>query len=155
MMSIKKFMISSVAAILIVTLAGCEQGRFTNQDAGVVIGGVAGGLLGNTIGGGSGRTVATVAGAALGAMIGGSVGRSMDSVDKMNVQSALETQPDSRPSTWVNPNNNVRYTVTPTKTTSAAGTYCRNYKMQAIIDGKSEFINGRACRNANGQWVNK
>lgn len=136
---------------MLIGLTGCSEGSF-NEDAGVLVGGVAGGLLGNTIGSGSGRTAATIAGAAIGAVIGGSVGRRMDQIDRMNVQNALENQADNRGSTWINPNNNTRYTVTPTSTNNERGTYCRTYKMQAIIDGKSEFVNGRACR-VNGQWV--
>jgi uncharacterized protein YcfJ len=134
-------------------LNGCADGRnFNNQEMGTVVGGVAGGLLGNTIGGGSGRTAATIAGAAVGAVVGSSVGTRMDRVDSMNLNNALETQTDNRASTWVNPNTNTKYRVTPTATSNDGSKYCRDYQMHSTINGKSEFVTGRACR-INGRWV--
>ncbi|MBP9722316.1 MAG: glycine zipper 2TM domain-containing protein [Gammaproteobacteria bacterium] len=149
MLKIKRLLASSLISVFFLT--GCTQ-DFKNQDMGAVFGGVAGGILGNQVGGGSGKTIATIVGATAGALVGGSIGQRMDKIDAMNVNSALENQKDNRGSTWVNPNTNARYTVTPTATTHDGSTACRDYKMQAIINGNSEFVNGRACR-INGRWV--
>lgn len=149
MLNIKTIL--SCSLISIVCLTGCSEG-FKNQDMGTVIGGVAGGIIGNQVGGGSGKTIATIVGATAGAVVGSAVGTRMDSVDAMNVNHALETQKDNRATTWVNPNTDTRYTVTPVSTTNDGSKYCRQYKMHSIINGKSEFVTGRACR-VNGQWV--
>jgi len=139
--------------ISLTLLAGCaENGGFNKEQMGTVVGGVAGGILGNQIGGGSGRAAATIIGATAGAAVGNAVGSSMDKIDTMNVNNALENQRDNRASTWVNPNSNARYTVTPTATTNDGSKYCRDYQMHSTINGNSEFVTGRACR-INGRWI--
>lgn len=154
-LNLSKFLLPSVLS-LTVLISGCSNrdgnSSINNEDMGGVIGGIAGGIIGNQVGHGSGKTAATIAGAMVGAIVGNQIGNRMDKVDAMNVNSALESQRDNRTSTWVNPNTNTRYKVTPTATVNEGGRPCRDYKMQAIIDGKSEFINGRACR-VNGKWI--
>ena len=61
------------AAVLALTLSGCETSP-SQQQSGTIVGGVLGGVLGSQVGGGSGRTAATVIGALIGASIGGSGG---------------------------------------------------------------------------------
>lgn len=150
MTKLKTLLTCSLVSITLLT--GCAEGGFKKEQMGTVIGGVAGGILGNQVGGGSGRGVATIIGATAGAMAGNALGANMDRVDAMNVNNALENQKDNRASTWVNPNTNTRYTVTPTATSNDGSTYCRDYQMHSTIDGRSEYVNGRACR-INGRWV--
>lgn len=145
-----KIILSGLLAITIAT-AGCAN-ESGNETMGTVLGAVGGGLLGSTIGSGSGRTAATIGGAAVGAMVGKNVGKRMDKVDNLNLNNALQNQSDNKASTWVNPNNNVRYTVTPTSTSNDGGRYCRTYKVNKIIDGQSKTVSETACR-VNGQWV--
>lgn len=144
-------------AFLAVAIVGC-QNMGDKEALGTVLGGVAGGVLGNQVGKGSGRAVATILGTLGGAAIGGSMGRSFDELDAMKVNQALEDVPDHRTSSWRNPNTNVRYKVTPNKTyyreVHNRRAPCRTYKMQAIIDGKSRFVRGRACR-INNEWVSQ
>ncbi len=151
MSKLKALITCSVISITLLT--GCAEGGGVNKEQmGTVLGGVAGGILGNQVGGGSGKAAATILGATAGAMAGNAIGSTMDRVDAMNVNNALENQKDNRATTWVNPNNNARYTVTPTVTTNDGSKYCREYQMHSTINGNSEFVTGRACR-INGRWV--
>ena len=142
-------LISNLFAFII-ALSGCNSQP--NETMGTVLGGIGGGIIGNQVGGGTGQTVATIAGATIGAMAGNAVGQSMDRVDTLNMNNALQNQSDNKSTTWVNPKSNVRYTVTPTTSSNDGSNYCRDYKMNTIIDGRSETVTGRACRE-NGKWV--
>jgi surface antigen len=131
-------------------LTSCAE--LTNADVGTVAGGVVGGILGNQIGGGAGRVAATAGGAMLGAFIGGNIGRTMDKVDRMQMQRALETAPVGRTVRWKNPDNGYSYAVRPVKTYYVHQQPCREYTTHAIIGGKSQEIYGKACRQGDGSW---
>ncbi|WP_231362666.1 MULTISPECIES: RT0821/Lpp0805 family surface protein [unclassified Thioalkalivibrio] len=137
--------------VSVTLLAGCQT--VSKQQTGALIGGAAGGVIGSQIGGGRGRTAAIIAGTLAGAAVGGSVGRSMDDVDRMRVSRTLETVPDRQSSTWRNPNTGHQYHATPTRTYRSSGQDCREYQVQATMDGYPETINGTACRDASGRWV--
>jgi surface antigen len=127
------------------------------QTQGVVLGGIAGGLLGSQFGGGTGRVVATAAGVLAGAVIGSKIGQYMDKTDRLESQRILEKQPDGRSTTWVNPNNHRKFTVTPTRTYSSGYKGhqgpCRRYKTSVFIEGKAQTMTGVACRRSNGSWA--
>ena len=144
----KKLVLATLA--LSVALTGCAP--TTNEDVGTIGGGVAGALLGSQFGGGSGRVVAAAGGALLGAYLGGKIGQSMDKVDRMEMQRALETAPAGRPVSWRNPDNGNSYTVRPTKTYYVREQPCREYTTHAIIGGKTQEIYGKACRQGDGSW---
>ncbi len=150
MMSKILMMLALAGAVAL--LAGCQT--ISKQQTGALIGGAAGGAIGSQIGGGRGRTAAIIAGTLAGAAIGGSVGRSMDDVDRMRVSRTLETVPDRQSSTWRNPNTGHQYQATPTRTYRSSGQDCREYQVQATMDGYPETITGTACRDASGRWVN-
>jgi surface antigen len=140
--------VTLTAAALLVT--GCET---RNENAGTVVGGVLGGVLGSQVGKGSGRDVAMVAGALAGALIGGSVGRSMDEQDRMRAQRTLETSRTGETVAWRNPDNASTYEMTPTRTyTGDAGRPCREFTMDAWVDGRKETVTGTACRQSDGTW---
>lgn len=125
----------------------------TREQTGQVLGGAAGAAAGSQIGGGSGRTIATIGGAILGAAVGGAIGSEMDDDDRQQTGLALENAETGRSTDWVNPDTGYRYDVTPTSTfQSASGQPCRNYTMQAVIDGRNETVNGTACRREDGTW---
>lgn len=149
---IRKFTVAVLAAA--VTLTGCaEGGGVRNQDAGAVVGGVLGGVLGSNVGKGSGRTAAIIAGTLAGAVIGGKVGQYMDEQDRMKAQQALETTRTGEPVAWRNPDTNARYEMTPTRTYQTADSGpCRDYTMDAWIEGRKEVVTGTACRQADGTW---
>lgn len=144
----KKLIIASLS--LSVLLTGCAQ--MNNEGVGTITGGVVGGLLGSQFGGGSGQVAAAAGGALLGAFLGGQIGKSMDKVDRMEMQRALETAPTGRPVTWSNPDTGYRYTVRPTRTYYQQRLPCREYTTQAWIDGRREVIRGSACRQPDGSW---
>ncbi len=131
-------------------LFACTQNP--NRDAGVATGAIVGGILGNQVGKGSGRAWATGLGMLAGAYIGGNIGSSMDRQDRLNSQRALEKYSDNRASSWENPNTGNSYTVTPTSTYQTARGPCREYTTNAVIDGKSETVYGKACRQSDGSW---
>ena len=143
----------TLLAIPMVALAltGCNTPP-TQEQSGMVVGGILGGVIGHQVGRGSGRTVATILGTIVGASIGGNIGRSMDETDKLKTAHALESVRTSVPSTWVNPDTRNQYTVTPTRTYEATTGPCREYTVKAVIGGKPETVYGTACRQADGSW---
>lgn len=141
----------TVAALsFTVLLAGCES--LNNEGVGTLSGGVIGGLLGSQFGGGSGKVMAAAGGALVGAFLGGQIGKSMDKVDRMEMQRALETAPTGRAVAWSNPNTGSRYTVKPVRTYYRSQQPCREYITHAVIDGRKEELRGQACRNPDGTW---
>jgi surface antigen len=117
-----------------------------------VSGAVIGGVVGSTIGGGTGRTVAIVAGTVAGALIGSHVGKRMDEADRLKAAQALENAPTGQQTTWRNPDSGAQYTVTPTRTYEASAMPCRDFTVNATVDGKPETVKGNACRQADGSW---
>lgn len=135
----------------VLLLPGCTAPP-TQEQGGMIIGGVLGGALGSQVGRGHGRTAATVVGTLLGASIGGAVGRSMDDQDRMKVAHSLETVRTGVPSQWRNPDTGNQYTVVPTRTYDTAGSPCREYTVDGVIGGRKEKIVGTACCQADGSW---
>jgi surface antigen len=140
----------SMILALSVGLSACQN--VSNQDVGTLTGGVVGGLLGSQFGGGSGKVAATAGGAVIGALIGGSIGRTMDKVDQMQMQKALETAPSGRSVRWKNPDSGNQYSVEPTRTYYKNDQPCREYVTHAMIGGRSQQVYGKACRQADGSW---
>ncbi len=146
----KKLASFSCISLLMLSLAGCGM---NNQDLGVLSGGAIGGAVGSLFGSGSGKILAAVGGTVIGAFIGGRIGNTMDKVDKMKAQKALNNNKNNVTSTWKNPDNGNEYSVTPTKTYYRENDQpCRDYTTHAIIGGKKETIYGKACRMADGTW---
>ncbi|MBA3660106.1 MAG: glycine zipper 2TM domain-containing protein [Gammaproteobacteria bacterium] len=135
----------------VLSLTSCAQ--MTQQDVGVLAGGVAGGLLGSTIGAGDGRLVAIAAGTLAGAYIGGSIGKNMDANDRQRMNRALEHNNIGQPAYWRNAHSGTAYEVVPTRNVTVHGNeYCREYRTQADIGGKKQQIYGTACRQPDGAW---
>lgn len=141
----------AIPLVAALALPGCAT-QGPREQAGTVIGGVLGGVLGAQVGGGSGRTVAIIAGTLAGAAIGGSVGQSMDDNDRRKVAETLEGVRTGVPATWHNPDTDVQYSVTPTRTYESAGGPCREFTTEAIIGGRRETVYGTACRQPGGSW---
>ena len=145
------FLMTSILAVTL-TIAGCSTYGGENQQSGTIIGGLLGGVAGKQIGKGDGKTAAIIVGTLIGASIGGSIGKSMDDTDRLKVGRALETGPTNVPTSWRNPDTNNNYTVIPTRTYEANTGPCREYTVDAIVNGKKEKIYGTACRQADGSW---
>ncbi len=141
-------------AVLLITslfLGACQEVR--NEDVGTVVGGALGGLLGAQVGDGSGQIAAAVAGALVGAYLGGRIGKSMDEVDRVKANRALEVNRSGRTFSWNNPDIGNRYAVTPTRTYRPNDdSPCRDYTTDAWIDGQREVVEGTACRQPDGTW---
>jgi surface antigen len=141
----------ALACAAVLALSSCASPP-TQQDAGIVIGGIVGGVLGSQVGRGDGRTAATIIGTIIGASIGGAVGKSMDETDRLKTAHALETVRTGVPTQWRNPDSGNRYRVVPTRTIESSEQPCREYTVDAVIGGKPEKVHGTACRQADGSW---
>src|SRR5882724_10628628 len=118
------------------------------------LGGAAlGGIVGNQFGSGSGKGLLTAVGVVGGALAGGYVGRQMDPADHACVGRTLEHTPTGQTVAWHNPDNGAQYQVTPTNNYQGpGGEPCRNFTTQAVIDGRSQQVEGTACRQPDGSW---
>ena len=138
-------------AITALALVACDTPP-TKQEKGTVGGAVIGAAVGSTIGGGSGRTAAIAIGTIAGAVIGRHIGKEMDDADRIKAAQALETAPTGYRSTWKNPDSGAQYVMTPTNTYQGASGPCRDYTVDATVDGKSQKVRGKACRQDDGTW---
>ncbi len=141
-----------VAEVIFLTLVMAMAGCATREQTGQVLGGAAGAAVGSQIGGGSGRTIATIGGAILGAAIGGRIGSNMDDRDYQQTGLALENSRTGETTEWVNPDTGNRFALRPTNTYQASSGPCREYTMDARIDGRDETVTGTACRQEDGTW---
>lgn len=147
----KKIYTAMIALICSLGLAGCQN--MSNQDVGVLTGGVAGGLLGSTIGNGGGKVLAIAAGTIAGALIGGSIGKNMDDNDRARMAMALERNDVNQPAYWHNARTGANYEVIPVRNVQRRGNrYCREYRTVADIGGKKQQLYGTACRQPDGSW---
>ncbi|WP_058534586.1 RT0821/Lpp0805 family surface protein [Legionella saoudiensis] len=148
----KKLTVASLSLSFL--LVGCTG--VNNEGIGALSGGVVGGLLGSQFGSGGGKVAAAAGGALIGAVLGGQIGRSMDKVDQMQMQRALETAPTGRAVNWSNPDTGYRYTVQPVRTYYRVHHHerlpCREYTTKAWIDGRTQLLRGSACRQPDGSW---
>ncbi len=144
---------STIAAITAASLAlaACENPP-TKQQTGTVAGAVVGGVVGSTIGGGTGRTVAIVAGTIAGGLLGSHIGKRMDEADRIKAGQALEATRTGETSAWRNPDTGDKYAVTPTTTYKTVNGPCRDFTVNATVDGKPEKVEGTACRQEDGNW---
>lgn len=145
-------MIALLSALLltVATLGGCAS--WDNSDTGTLLGGAAGAALGTQIGHGSGKTAAIVLGALGGAALGNYVGNRFDRLDRQRFGSALESTRTGQTSTWSNPDTNNSYSVTPTRTYQQNQRPCRDFTMNAKVDGQPKTVTGTACRQPDGSW---
>jgi len=90
----KKARLIALSALIsgALVLTGCQNQPTKEEQAGLV-GAIAGGLLGSQVGDGKGRMAAIMAGTIIGHHMGSSLGRTMDEVDRMKANQALESQP--------------------------------------------------------------
>ncbi len=137
----------SIATLLLLT--GCNPSK---QDIGTIVGAGSGAFIGSQIGGGTGQLAAVAIGALLGGYIGGSIGQDMDELDKYKTQQVLESSPTGSTVAWNNPDTDVDYSVTPTRTYESDSGPCRDYTTEAVIEGRAEIVHGTACRSDDGSW---
>lgn len=137
-------------------LSGCAGA--SREQTHTIVGSVIGGAVGHQFGKGKGKRAMTVIGAVVGGMIGGNIGRNLDAEDQQKVDQSLETAPNYKKVAWNNSDTNTDYEFTPVNkyegNVNGQRTQCRDYVMDAWIDGRKQQVNGRACKNSRGQWVN-
>jgi surface antigen len=69
-------------------------------------------------------------------------------------QNSLEYARIDEPAPWVNPDSGTEGTFTPVATHEGPeGQVCREYAIDAIIDGREEVVYGTACRQPDGTWL--
>ena len=148
----RQLIFAAVAALLI---SGCA----TYQEQGAVGGAVAGGTIGYIIGDALGckgcEAIFTSLGAVSGGVAGARIGQYMDRQDAANTVAAIDRTPTGRTTAWTNPDTNVRYDVTPTKTyvNNRTNDYCREVRIgEAQVGGKRQEVYGTACRKPDGSW---
>ncbi len=158
-LSIKSTIRNSMLVALfssVFVLSGCSNTSKERQ--GAIAGSVLGGIAGHQFGKGKGKRAMTVIGAVVGGMIGGNMGRQLDQEDQRRINQSLETSSNNQKVAWNNPKTNANYEFTPINKyegkVNGQRTQCRDYVMDAWIDGRKQQVHGRACKNTRGQWVN-
>ena len=133
---------------------GCDRSLLTGNKTllAQILGGAGGAVAGAQFGQGTGKLAATAGGALLGVLLGTEVGSSLDAADAACVHESLEYADTGRPVVWRNPDAGAQYSVVPTRTYQAAGTYCREYTTRARVGDRSQETYGTACRQPDGSW---
>lgn len=137
---------------VVIGLGGCESMGHSQQ--GEMLGGIIGGVAGAQVGDGRGNTAAVMVATIAGAMIGRHIGESMDDVDRKTTARVLNNTRTGEATTWVNPDTGYEYTVTPTKTYEQDSGPCREFHLDATVDGQTDQnIYATACLQADGSWL--
>ena len=152
--------ISRLATLFVVTLlsSACVQSQNNQkQTIGTLLGAGAGALLGSQVGSGKGQLAAVAVGALGGAFLGSEIGKSLDDVDRLKAgkaqQAALENNRSGQVTSWRNPDTGHSGKITPKPAVrSAGGEYCRDYEHEIKVDGRTEVVQGTACRKPDGTW---
>lgn len=148
-------MLKAFIKILLTTSVALSLISCTKEESGTLLGALGGALLGSAITNDS--SVGVALGTLAGAYIGRDLGRSLDEADQQRMydttQGALETGASGTASTWYNPDNNNRGSVTPQPSyENTEGQYCREYQQSVTIGGQVETAYGTACRQPDGTW---
>lgn len=127
------------------------------QTAGTLVGAGLGALIGSQLGSGTGQLAAVAVGTLAGAWMGSEVGKSLDRADRaysqQTAQSSLENNPSGVTSTWRNPDTGHSGSFTPVNTyRTTDGVDCREFTSAVDVDGRTESIQGYACRQPDGSW---
>ena len=69
----------------------------------------------------------------------------------MESSKVLERNQVGQSSSWSDPDGR-NYTMTPTDTYYSGSTPCRTYRSSVEIDGQTEILTGKACRQNDGTW---
>lgn len=143
----------ALRALAILSLCSSLSACATHEEAGAGTGAIIGGLVGALAGQGhADQGLAIMAGAIMGGLIGSDIGRNLDRQDEMRIQQALEYNETRQPTRWHNPDTGRDYQITPYRTYESTRGPCRQYTVEAYIDGRWQDIQGTACRDEYGQW---
>ncbi len=97
-------------------------------------------------------------GVLLNAMAGSEVGEALVKEDQPYAEGAAQksyTVALGQPVLWYNPDSGHYGTVTTTREgrDTATGWYCRDFRQNVVVGGKSQNTFGKACRQPNGKWL--
>ena len=76
--------------------------------------------------------------------LGRRVGNNFGQKDRREFGTALESNSTGNTSNWTNPDTNSDYSVTPTRTYQQGDRPCREFTMNANVNGKPEKVTGTA-----------
>ncbi|MEO5354958.1 MAG: hypothetical protein H7835_17330 [Magnetococcus sp. XQGC-1] len=108
--------------------------------------------MGSLAGPGKNRLENSLIGGVAGGLLGYAMGNEAEKQGRVVINQTLETAPSRTTTTWVNPETNITYLVTPQPAVQTQGRICREVNIQASIDGKQETLSGLSCRDEYGQW---
>jgi surface antigen len=80
------------------------------------------------------------------------VTKEMTVQDRFRAGHSLEVTPNGVTDSWVNAENGIIYSLTPTNTYQNGMRPCRTYTLQSKIGGQAHKIYGTACRTPSGIW---
>ncbi len=136
--------------------SACQQGP-NKELVGTLAGAALGGYVGSTIGKGKGQLAAVAVGTLAGGMIGGSIGESLDEVDRMKMNQAVQqaqAAPVGQQITWNNPDSGNSGSVKAVRDGwSDSGEYCRQFEQVVQVGEQREQEYGTACRGDDGSWA--
>ncbi len=150
--------IGVIAAFLGACQSTTGENLVTGENVGMVGGAALGGFLGSKVGDGTGQMAAIAAGTLLGAWAGGALGRRLSPQDQQmaatSAQNSFEYEPIGTTSSWQNPQSGNQGSFTPTTSSYEArnGQTCRKYQSTVVIEGRTEYADGIACKQADGSW---
>lgn len=155
---------SGLIGLATITLLTSVQPAFANNKEGIgtVLGGIIGGVLGNATGDSHvSRRNGTIIGALIGGFIGNRIGASMDEDDRRAYAAAQRQALESRIGEeieWEGSDYGSHTGATGTVVSTGEGyhrrngNYCRIYKSDFRVRGRSESSKAAACLDHNGRW---
>lgn len=117
----------------------------TKSGTGTAVGAGGGALIGGALGGWQGAFI----GGAIGGIAGYATGRAMEEDDRRRAEIAIE---QNRSAYWRNSSNGNVYRVTPVQTQFRGGRECRDFRIDAEVNGRPDQVTGTACRRPDGSW---
>ena len=128
---------------------GILAGRCDTDAVLTAVGAAAGGVIGNRTASAEHRTVATVLGAVIGGIVGNAIGDEIDKGDRACVGHSLELARTGQKIRWTNPENDVSFTLVPTRDLPDR---CREFRLSAKRAGKTVPADFTACASPGGEW---
>lgn len=102
---------------------------------------------------GADRNVAILPHLVPGTIIGGTIAPHMDAQDLHVAGLALADDPTRQATRWLNTDTGIAYVLVPTATFQGPDGPCRSFSMVASRNGRPQFADGIACRQADGTWI--
>ncbi len=149
--TMKRVLVLIIASMLLV---GCAStGEDNGRVGGALLGAAVGALLGNALDCKGCALIGGTTGAFIGGTTGAQIGRRMDEVDAMKARNAIEYNTTGQRSTWVNPDNQTTYDVTPVRTVRTNEGPCREVRFgEARVGEQRQEVYSTACRQLDGTW---